>query len=130
MKENDVDVSDLDFTIKKINAAIKERADLASSLLELRKKIERMKVAVLELRKLRDDFERGNITTEDYLVYSKRLKLDLERARNEANLLDILDRIKDEEKRSKLSRLKDAIVSNKDFILVVLEILSAVLGKR
>ena len=130
MKENDVDVSDLDFTIKKINAAIKERPDLASSLLELRKKIETMKVAVLELRKLRDDFERGNITTEDYLVYSKRLKLDLERARNEANLLDILDRIKDEEKRSKLSRLKDAIVSNKDFILVVLEILSAVLGKR
>ena len=89
MKENDVDVSDLDFTIKKINAAIKERPDLASSLLELRKKIETMKVAVLELRKLRDDFERGNITTEDYLVYSKRLKLDLERARNEANLLDI-----------------------------------------
>lgn len=130
MRENDIDVDDLDSTIRKINSAIKERPDVASSLLELRKKIETMKIAALELRKLRDDFERGNITTETYLVHSKKLKLDLERAKNEANLLDILDGIKDEEKKSKLSRLKDTIVSNKDFIFVVLEILSAVLGRR
>lgn len=117
----------MEITIQKTNEAIKKRPELTSELLELRKKLEAMKVASLELGSLRDDFERGNVTAEAYRVQSKKLRTDIERSRNEANLLTIVHQIKSEEKKSKLLRLKEAIVSNKDFIRVVLEILKSIL---
>ena len=121
--KNDLEIRDLDTAIQKINETIKTKPKLSSKLLELRKKLESMKVALLELHNLRDDFERGNITNESYRIQSKRLRTDLERSRNEANLLDIINTIEEKEKRSMLIRLKDKIISNKDFILLVLEVI-------
>jgi hypothetical protein len=102
---------------------------MTSELTELRKKMETMKVASLQLASLRDDFERGNLTTEDYQVQSKKLRMDVERARNEADLLSIIHHIKSEEKKSILLRLKETITSNKDFIIAVAEILKSILAR-
>lgn len=127
MDKNDVDLDELDAAIHKANEATKKRPDLTSKLTELTKKMEAMKVASLQLIRLRDDFERGNVTTEDYQVQSKRLRMDIERARNEADLLSIIHNIRNEEKKSTLLRLKETIISNKDFIIAVAEILKSIL---
>lgn len=128
MKRNDINVDDLETAIQNTNEAIKRNPKFKADLLELRKNMEIMKIAVIELISLRDDFERGNITTEFYQVQSKKLRMDVERARNEANLLSIIDRVENKEEKSKLLQLKEAIVSNKDFIITALEILKTILS--
>jgi hypothetical protein len=72
------------------------------------------------MKKLRDDFDRGNIITEQYWVQDKKLKTDFERCRNEALVLDIIQKLPEEEK-SRLTRIKEAVVSNKDFIFLVVQ---------
>ena len=128
MRKNEIDVDDLETAIQNTNEAIKEKPELKAELLELRKNLETMKIATIELANLRDDFERGNVVTESYQVQSKKLRMDIERARNEANLLNIIGKIKDKEEKSKLIRLKEAIVSNKDFIIATIKILKSILG--
>ena len=91
--------------IHETNEAIKKRPELTSELLKLRKRLETMKVASMELRSFRDDFERGNITTEAYQVGSKKLRMDVERARSEADLLTIVHEVKSEKEKSQLIRL-------------------------
>lgn len=127
LKKDEIDIKELDNAISEINNAMKEHPELESDLTKLRKKLGDMKVASLELEKLEDDFERANITEDRYLVQRKKLRTDIERSRNEADLISILHKIEDEDKKSNLQRLVDAIKSNKDFILVVLEIVKATL---
>lgn len=127
MTKNDISLDELNTTIQRINEAIKKSPEIKSELLSLRKKLEIMKVSIIELMSSRDDFERGNITTESYQVQSKKLRMDIERARNDADLLGMIDKVADEEEKPKLLRLKDAIVSNKDFIITVAEILKSII---
>lgn len=129
LANNDLDSENITLAINRTNEAIKKNPDLSSDLYDLRKKLEIMKVASVELAKLRDDYERGNITTENYHVQGKKLRMDAERARNDANLIVIINEIQDLEKKSRLLRIKEAIVSNKDFILAVFEILSALMAR-
>lgn len=128
MRRNEVDVSNLDIAIQNSNEAIKKYPNLKPELLELRKHLETMKVSAIELANLRDDFERGNITAETHQIQSKKLRTDIERARNDANLLDIIDKVKDSKEKSKLLQLKDAIVSNKDFIIATIKILKSIIS--
>jgi len=127
LTKNDISLDELNTTIQRINEAIKKSPEIKSELLSLRKKLEIMKVSIIELMSSRDDFERGNITTESYQVQSKKLRMDIERARNDADLLGMIDKVADEEEKPKLLRLKDAIVSNKDFIITVAEILKSII---
>lgn len=127
MTKNDLDTDDLTLVIQRTNEAIKKNPDLSSELSDLRRKLEIMKVSTNELESLRDDYERGNITTENYHVQSKKLRMDIERARDEANLISIINKVQDGEKKSKLLRIKEAILSNKDFIVAVVEILGAIM---
>jgi len=113
---------EIDETIQNINETIGDKPELSSDLLQIRRKLETMKVAILELKILREDFERGNITNENYRIHSKRLRTDLERTRNEIELTNIISRIKEEE-RSKFTRLKNTIKSNADLINLILNIL-------
>jgi exopolysaccharide biosynthesis predicted pyruvyltransferase EpsI len=127
LTKNDLDTDDLTLVIQRTNEAIKKNPDLSSELSDLRRKLEIMKVSTNELESLRDDYERGNITTENYHVQSKKLRMDIERARDEANLISIINKVQDGEKKSKLLRIKEAILSNKDFIVAVVEILGAIM---
>ena len=127
MTKNDLDIDDLTLVIQRTNEATKKTPDLSSELSDLRRKLEIMEVASNELRSLRDDYERGNVTTENYHVQSKKLSMDIERARDDANLISIINKIQDGEKKSRLLRIKEAILSNKDFIVAVVEILEAIM---
>jgi hypothetical protein len=128
LTKNDLDIDDLTLAIQETNEATKKTPNLSSELANLRRKLETMKVASIELRSLRDDYERGNITTENYHVQNKKLSMDIERARNEANLISIINKIQDVEKKSRLLRIKEAILSNKDFIVAVIEILGTIMA--
>lgn len=125
--ETKIEIEDLDEVIQKINETIKNKPELSSELLKLRRQLENMKVAMIELENLREDFERGNITSENYRIQSKKLRTDLERSKNEADLMNIINRIEEKEKRSILTRLKDTITSNKEFIKFILEVLKIIL---
>lgn len=124
---NDIDIDDVDLGIEKANTLIKKKPEV-SELYQLRKNLESMKIALLEMRKLRDDFERGNITSEQYWVQNKKLRTDFERSKNETFLLETIQKLP-EKKRSRLLKLKEAIMSNRDFILFVIEVLTTAAGK-
>lgn len=121
------EMNNLNDAIQKINEIIKVKPELSLKLLNLRKQLETMKVSLIELENLRDDFERGNITNENYRVQSKKLRTDIERAKNDADLMGILDSVEGKEKKPILTRLKNAVLSNKDFIVLVLEILKTII---
>jgi len=123
----DLDVDDIDSAIEKANTLIKEKPQI-SELYELRKNLESMKIALLEMKRLRDDFERGNVTSEQYWVQNKKLRTDFERSKHETFLLEIIQKLP-EEKKSRLLKIKEAIMSNKDFILFVVEVLTTLAGK-
>jgi hypothetical protein len=125
--ETTYEMDNLNDAIQKINEIIKVKPELSSKLLNLRKQLETMKVSLIELGNLRDDFERGNITNENYRVQSKKLRTDIERAKNDADLLGILASVEEKEKKPILTRLKNAVISNKDFIIIVLEILKTII---
>jgi len=127
VKRFDVDISDIEEAIQKTNEAVMKRVDARHELLELRRHLETFKVAAIQLTTLREDFERGNITAEDYQVQSKKLRTDMERARNDANLLSLIDKIVISRRESLLQRAKNAITNNKEFIITVLEIVKALI---
>ncbi len=120
-----LNVSDLDEVIDEINAKLKQRSKSSSELLVLRIRLEAMKVDLVGLADLREDFESGNITDENYRVQSKKLRTDIERSRNDANLSNILDTIEKKDTRLRLEDLRDKIISNKGFILFVLELMKS-----
>lgn len=53
------------------------------------------------------------------------MRTDIERSRNDANLTNIVDTVEDKDNRTRLEGLRDTIISNKDFILFVLELLKS-----
>jgi Tfp pilus assembly protein PilO len=123
---DDVELDDIEDAILKTNLAIKKKPDIVE-LHQLRRNLEGMKVALAQMKKLRDDFDRGNIITEQYWVQDKKLKTDFERCRNEALVLDIIQKLPEEEK-SRLTRIKEAVVSNKDFIFLVVQVAQTIIS--
>ena len=51
------------------------------------------------------------------------MRLDVERAKNEADVMGILDSLEEKEKLSILAHMKNAALSNKEFIVLVVEVL-------
>jgi hypothetical protein len=122
----DVELDDIEDAILKTNLAIKRKPDIVE-LHQLRRNLEGMKVALTQMNKLRDDFDRGNIITEQYWVQDKKLKTDFERCRDEGLVLDIVQKLPEQEK-SRLTRIKEAVVSNRDFIFLVVQVAQAIVS--
>jgi Tfp pilus assembly protein PilO len=122
----DVDLDDIEDAILKTNLAIKKKPDIIE-LRQLRRNLEGMKIALTQSTKLRDDFDRGNIITEQYWVQDKKLKTDFERCRNEALVFDIIQKLPEEEK-SRLTKMKEAVVSNKDFLFLVVQVAQTIIS--
>ncbi len=123
---DDVDLDDIEDAILKTNLAIKKKPEIVE-LHQLRRNLEGMKIALTQMKKLRDDFDRGNIITEQYWVQDKKLKTEFERCRNEALVLDIIQKLPEEEK-SRLTRIKEAVVSNKDFIFLIVQVAQTIIS--
>jgi hypothetical protein len=91
-----------------------------------------MKVASLELEELRTEFHRGDLTEDTYLSRRKKLRMDFVSAQDEikTKMLDrIIEKVDDRDTRSRLVKAKDAIVSSKDLILLIAEIITKIIPK-
>jgi len=123
---------DLDQVSDQIKELIKRRPDLENQLKPIRRHLVDMKVALSELEELREEHDRGKITEDTYLTRRKKLKTDYMLARDSIGdqaTADLLGQVKDQNEKSRLAKLKDAVSSNKGYILFLLELVSTILKK-
>jgi hypothetical protein len=103
--------------------------DAYAALVAARKSVENMLADYDVLESLEDDYRKGNIMTTDYYLTRKRTITDFYSNRTdllEGNLVDLANKIPDQERKSALDKLK-SVVTNPDFIAAATSILQAVL---
>jgi len=125
-------LKDLDQTAEQLESLMKKRLDLKEQLVPLKRHLVEMRVALSELEELREEHTRGNITEDAYFVRRKKLKTDymLERESMRENTVScLLNQVTEPNEKSRLQRLKDAVSSNKEFVLLILDIASTILKK-
>jgi len=123
---------DLDQTADQLEGLMRKRLDLEEQLRPLKRHLVEMRVALSELEELREEHTRGNITEDAYFVRRKKLKTDYMLAResiSENIIIYLLNQVTEPNEKSRLQRLKDAVSSNKEFVLLILDIVSTVLKK-
>lgn len=122
-------IADLEQASDQIKDVITKRADLEDQLKPLRRHLTEMKVALSELEELREDHNRGKITEDMYLTRRMKLKRDYMFARegiSDLTINSLLGEVKDQKEKSRLQKIKDAIKSNKDYILFLIELGSTI----
>jgi len=130
---NDVSFEELDQISDEVKELLKKRPDLSAQLISVRENLLRMKVALSELEELRSEYGRGDLTEDTYLTRRKKLKMDFMAAKegiSDEVLNQFLDQVKDKEEKSRLTKIKNAIMSNKDFISFLFQLLSTILAKK
>ena len=123
-------ITDLDQASAQMKELMFKRPDLEDQIKMLRQYIVEMKVALSELGELREENIRGNITEDAYHVRRKKLKTDYMLARegiSDLAINNLLNEIKEPNEKSRLSRIKETIRSNKDTILFIMEVGSTLL---
>ena len=123
-------IADLDQASEQVKELIDKRPDLEGQLKQLRQHLVEMKVALSELEELREEHHCGKITEDMYLTRRMKLKRDYMLARediSDVTVNNLLGEIKDPKEKSRLQKLKDAIKSNKDYILFLIEMGATVL---
>lgn len=123
-------IADLEQASDQIKDVIAKRPNLEEQLKPLRRHLTEMKVALSELEELREDHNRGNITEDMFLTRRMKLKRDYMLARegiSDLTIDNLLGEVKDQKEKSRLQKIKDAIKSNKDYILFLMEIGSTIL---
>lgn len=120
---------DLDQTADQVEGLMRKRPDLEEQLRPLKQHLVEMKVALSELEELREEHIRGNITEDAYFVRRKKLKTDYMLARqsiSEHTISYLLGQVTEPNEKSRLQKLKDAISSNKEFVLFILNVASTI----
>jgi hypothetical protein len=123
---------DLDQTADQLEGLMRKRLDLEEQLRSLKRHLVEMRVALSELEELREEHTRGNITEDAYFVRRKKLKTDYMLAResiSENTISYLLNQVTEPNEKSRLQRLKDAVSSNKEFVLLILDVVSTILKK-
>ena len=126
---NEPSIADLDRVSAQLKELMAKRPDLVEKVKEIRNSIVDMKVASVELEELRSDFERGNITDDNYRVRSKKLRKDYLLAKESINDLSIeslLDEVKENNEKTRLGKAWECIKSNKEKIIMIGEIGAAI----
>ena len=116
---------DLDQASDQLKELLSKRPELGEQIKTVRKQLIEMKVALSELEELREEHERGRLTEDMYLTRRMKLKTDYLLARegiSDFEINNLLDEVKDQNEKSRLQKLKDKIISNKDTILFIAEI--------
>lgn len=130
---NEVSTGELDQVSNEIKELLKKRPDLSDQLNSIRSNILRMKVALSELEELRNEFIKGDLTEDTYLTRRKKLKMDFMTAKDsidDKTLNDLLNQIGDKDEKSRLTKIKNTITSNKELISFLFQLLSTILTKR
>jgi len=122
MSFEDVSLSGLDALIEETGRGVGKVTDQAmkEQLLQFKANLGDMRVALVELRHLEDQFKRGNILSEVYLDRHKKLVRDFYAARD--NIADVVvpkiaDKAPTDKDKSTISKVKDSLKNNKEFIL-------------
>jgi len=123
-------IADLDQASEQIKELIVKRPDLEDRLKPLRRQLVEMKVALSELEELREEHNRGKLTEDMHLTRRMKLKTDYMLAREgikDTTINNLLSEVRNQNEKSRLQKIKDAIKSNKDYILFLIEIGSTIL---
>jgi hypothetical protein len=126
-------IEEIDQILDQIKELQKARPDLSSRVDSMKSNLLRMRVALSELEELRDEHSKGDLTEDTYLTRRKKLKMDLMSAKvniDEEILSELLEQVEDKEEKSTLTKIKNAIVSNKDLISFLSQILTTILTKK
>jgi len=129
---NEASHEELEQLSEQIVGATQRKPELATHLRSILNNVQRMKVAKLELEELRTEHYRGDITEDMYLTRRKKLRMDLVSAKDEiqGKMLDkLIESVKEEKAKSMLAKAKEAVVSHKDLILFLTELLTKILPK-
>jgi len=124
MSFENISVSGLDGLVEQAGASINKVTDQAAKerLLEIKANLTDMRVALVELHHLEDEFKRGNIMSEVYLDRHKKLVRDFLTARDyigDVVVARIAEKATSGEDRSKIAKFKEALKNNRDFLLNV-----------
>jgi chaperonin cofactor prefoldin len=137
MAAREPSTADLDQASDQFKELLSKRPELGERVRILRRQLIEMKVALSELEEIREEHERGRLTEDMYLTRRMKLKTDYLLASESISELEInslLDEVKDPIEKSRLQKLKDKIISNKDKILFLVEIgaslLRAAIGQK
>jgi len=132
MPKNEPSYEELEQLSEQIGEAMQKKPELSGYLKLVLNNVQRMKVAMLEMEELRTEYYRGDFTEDTYLNRRKKLRTDLVTASDElkGKMLDkLIENIKDDKTKSTLTKAKEAIVSNKDLILFIAELIAKILPK-
>jgi len=130
---NEVSIGELDQISDEVKELLKRRPDLSAQLNSVRRNLLRMKVALSELEELRSEHITGDLTADTYLTRRKKLKMDFMTAKDsidDETLNELLNQIGDKGEKSRLTKIKNAITSNKDLISFLFQLLSTILAKK
>jgi dephospho-CoA kinase len=125
MSMKEPSIRDLDQASDQLKELISKRPELGEQLKSIRKQLVEMKVALSELEELREEYQRGRLTEDMYLTRRMKLKTDYLLAReglSDAEISNLFNEVKDQNEKSRLQKLKNKIVSNKDMILFIIEV--------
>jgi flagellar biosynthesis component FlhA len=133
VSRNEVSIEEVDQILDQVKELQKNRPDLSAHLNSMRRNLLRMRVALSELEELRDEHSRGDLTEDTYLTRRKKLKMDFMSAKDnisDETLNELLEQVEDKEEKSRLTKIKNVIMSNKDLISFLFQILSTILTKK
>lgn len=122
MTFEDISMSGLDALIDETGRATEKVVDkvIKEQLLRFKANLADMRVALVELRHLDDEFKRGNVMSEVYFDRHKKLVRDFLAARDHISdvvVPNIADKASTEKDKSTITKFKDFLKNNKDFVL-------------
>lgn len=132
MSKSEFSYEELDELLEKMNETIQEKPELSLRLRPIVNEIQRLKVAMLELDELKQEFYCGDLTEDTYLTRRKKLRMDITVARNRitGNMLpELVKDAKDDETKSTWTKAKEAIRANKDVIILITQLATTILSK-
>lgn len=125
MSTTEPSIRDLDQASDELKKLLSKRPELGEQIKNIRKQLIEMKVALSELEELREEYQKGRLTEDMYLTRRMKLKTAYLTARegfSDSEISSLLNEVKDQNEKSRLQRLRDKIMSNKDTILFIIEI--------
>jgi len=127
----EISLSGLDEAIQQTSKGADNVTDetVREQLQQLKTNLGDMRLALVELRHLEDEFKRGNIMSEMYLDRHKKLVRDYLAARDHIGdvvVPKLAEKAPLGDSRSKIAKFRDALKNNKEFLLNVSQLIISV----
>ena len=133
MSVEDVSLADLDFLLDEVGDSLPKIANPKAKehMAEVRRRIEEMKVAKVEIMHTESEFHRGNLTQDFYSMKHKQLTTDFIRARDSISNVHIpsLSQLApDVQSKGRLTRLASMVADNKELVTGISQLIISVVS--